>query len=153
MGRQDYSQIGYGYTEEEARRNAIEDARDYYGDQEGYSGAMNCSTGEDDRVKCLEKPVKSKRCTVDKKVQKGARKWETVFVIKPAWGMDFSGSKVVKGTQAQAIKEAKAMALQNQKEYVIEIDKRLVSGSTEVATIKPKKSKRGKWLFTGVARC
>lgn len=154
MGRCDYSQIGYGMTEQEARRNAIEEARIEHGDEEGYSGAMNCSTGEDDRVKCLEKPVTSKKCSVEKKVQKGARKWETVFVIEPAWGDDFRGRKVLRNsTQGKALAEAKKMALEKQTEFIVRIDKQLIAGSSEIARIKPKKSQRGKWLFTGTARC
>lgn len=154
MGRCDYSQIGYGFTEAEARRDAIDEAREYHGHEEGYSGGMNCSTHENDKSKCLEKPVVSKRCSVEKKVQKGARKWETVFVIEPVWGDGFRNRKVLRNsTQAKAIAEAKRMALDTQKEYKITIDKELVTGSMEIATVKPKKSQKGKWLFTGTARC
>ena len=155
MGRQDYSQIGRGFTVEEARRNGRDDARDMYGDQEGYSGAMNCST-DDYTPKCLKKPKIAKTCKVEKTVQKGTRKWETVFVIEQRWG--FSGDNYPKGktmrcTQGQAIKEAKKMALANQQEYTIRIDKQLVQGIEEIATVSPKKSEAGEWLFTGMARC
>jgi len=153
MGRQDYSQVGYGFTEAEARRNAIEEARDEYGDQEGYSGAMNCATGERDKSKCLEKPILSKSCSVEKKVQKGARKWETVFIIEPSWGDNFRRKILKNSTQAKAMAEAKRLALETQQEYVVRIDKQLIQGNAEIARIKPKKSKRGKWLFTGWARC
>jgi hypothetical protein len=153
MGRQSYSQIGYGFTVEEARRDAIADAEQEYGHQEGYSGAMNCSTDENP-PKCLEKPIVSKRCTVEKTVQKGARKWETVFIIEPAWGGQFRDKKVLRNsTQGKALAEAKRLALENQQEYTVRIDKQLVTGSSEIARIKPKASKRGRWLFTGDARC
>ena len=75
MGRQSYSEVGYGFTEEEARQDAISNAQDEHGHEEGYSGGMNCSTGECDKVKCLKQPKLAKRCKVDKSVQKGARKW------------------------------------------------------------------------------
>ena len=156
MGRQDYSQIGRGYTESEARRNAEESARDEYGHQEGYSGAMNCATGECDKVKCLKKPKLAKSCKVEKAVQKGARKWETVFVIEQKWGFsndNYPQGMIVRGTQGEAIKKAKEMALKNQQEYTITIDKQLVKGESKIATIKPKKSEAGEWLFTGLARC
>jgi hypothetical protein len=155
MGRQGYSQVGYGYTVEEARRDARASAEDEYGHQEGYSGAMNCATSENP-PKCLEKPQLSKTCKVEKTVQKGARKWETVFVIEPRWGFSSSirqDTEIVKGTQGDAIKRAKSLALKNQAEYTIRIEKRLVTGLTQIATVSPKKSKRGKWLFTGDARC
>ena len=151
MGRQDYSQIGYGYSEAEARRNAIEDAETEYGHQEGYSGAMNCSTLET-KCKCLEKPKKSKTCSVEKNVQKGARKWETVYVISPEWG-SYGLPTATKKTQGDAMKEAKRLALEHQASYTVQIDKRLVSGTKDIAVVKPKASKMGKWLFEGEARC
>jgi len=154
MGRERYHQIGRGFTVEEARRSAIEEARDYHGHEEGYSGGMNCATGEEDKVKCLKKPKLAKSCTVEKAVQKGARKWETVFVIEPCWAMSINKGRVVcKGTQGEALKQAKLLSLENQQEYTVRIDKQLVTGSTEIARVKPKKSERGEWEFTGLARC
>jgi hypothetical protein len=152
MGRCGFSQIGYGFTEQEAKRNAIEDAEAEYGHQEGYSGAMNCAT-DYTKIKCIQKPKIAKSCKVEKAVQKGARKWETVYVIEDAWG-EFRPSKVLANcTQAEAIKQAKKLALEKQREMIVTIDKRLISGKDEVARIKPKKSERGKWLFEGEARC
>jgi len=156
MGREHYSRVGYGFTEHEARQNAIAEATAENGNQEGYSGDINCDTGEDSQSKCLEKPVQAKTCIVDKTVQKGARKWETVFVISPIWG--FSGHynprkhAEVKTTQGDAIKKAKAMAIEFGEEFGIEIEKRLIGSKSRIATVKPKKSKKGKWLFTGMAR-
>jgi len=154
MGRQDYSQVGSGYTEQEARRDAIQEAREYHGHEEGYSGGMNCSTGEEDKVKCLEKPKIAKSCKTEKIVQKGARKWETVFIVEPSWSDDRCDRETLKGsTQGKALKRAKELALRNQTEYLVRIDKRLVQGNDKIATVTPKKSKRGRWLFTGLARC
>jgi hypothetical protein len=152
MGRCGYSQVGYGFTVEEARRDAIASAEEEYGHQEGYSGAMNCST-QDNKPKCLEKPVVSKTCKVEKNVQKGARKWETVFIVEPAWGESWQDRRVLRTTQGKAIAEAKRLAIANQKEYIVTIDKQLVTGTQEIAKIAPKKAKRGRWLFTGEARC
>jgi hypothetical protein len=156
MGRQHYEQVGHGFTEGEARRNAISDAESEYGTQEGYSGAMNCATGEEDKVKCIVKPKLAKTCKVEKVVQKGARVWETVFVIKPYWADENGRTNSVElhnSTQAKAIKEAKAMALKDNKTYVVTIDKQLVKCSAQIATVSPKASQRGEWLFTGLARC
>jgi hypothetical protein len=149
MGRQSYSQIGYGYTVEEARRDARASAENEYGHQDGYSGAMNCATSEN-TPKCLEQPKLSKTCKVDKMVQKGARKWETVFIIEDIRG-NYMG--LVRGTQGDAIKEAKRISLDGQMACNIRIEKRLVTGSDKIATITPKSSRVGKWLFTGEARC
>ena len=55
MGRQEYGQIGYGFTLEEARKDAMRQARDYYGHQEGYSGSIIDSTKENP-PKCLKQP-------------------------------------------------------------------------------------------------
>ena len=154
MGRCNYSQIGYGFTVEEARRNAITSAENEYGHQEGYSGAMNCST-KSNAPKCLEKPIVSKTCKVEKvekMVQKGARKWETVFIIEPT--NDFNKRKVLRNsTQGKAMAEAKRMAIEHQQKFIVSIDKELVSGHKDIATVSPKKSKMGLWLFTGEARC
>jgi hypothetical protein len=100
MGRQNYSQIGYGYTVEQARRDARLEAENEYGHQDGYSGAMNCATSEN-TPKCLEQPKLSKTCKVDKPIQKGSKKWETVFVIEDIMG-NYKG--LSKGTQGDAIK-------------------------------------------------
>ena len=81
MGRCDYYIIGLGMTEAEARQDAMNTAEREYGHQEGYSGQINSSTGEDDRSRCLVKPKPAKTCNVEKYVQVGARKWETVFKI------------------------------------------------------------------------
>jgi hypothetical protein len=155
MGRENYSQRGYGYTESEARKNAYESARDEYGHQEGYSGAMNCSDGSRDKVKCIKKPKIAKSCKVERVVQKGARKWETVFVVAPQWMRDDRGdTEVLKNsTQAKALKRAKVLALKNHIEYQVRIEKCLVSGNAKIATVEPKKSERGEWLFTGLAMC
>ena len=153
MGRQRYEEIGRGFTEEEARRDAIEQARDYHGHEEGYSGGMNCATGEEDKVKCLKKPKLAKSVKTVKNVQKGARKWETVFVIGQPYGYA-SDRKTLRGvTQGEAIKEAKRMALDKQIEYTVTMKKELVQGDDKIATVTPKKSERGEWLFTGLARC
>jgi hypothetical protein len=157
MGRCRYSQVGYGATEHEAYHDALRRDREYHGHQEGYSGGMNSSTHEEDTVKCIEKPKISKRCTVTKETQKGARKWKTFFVIEPYafrgdngdWNLREERSDL---TQAQAIKRAKELAIKHQREFHVMIEKHVVNGSSEIATVKPKVPKQGKWLFTGIAR-
>jgi hypothetical protein len=151
MGRQQFDRCGYGMTKAEAERFAIDDACSERGHEEGYSGDMNCAdTWESE---CLEKPQPAKKCTVEKDVQKGARKWETVYVIDGRFGFGISkGNSVVKGTQADAIKRAKELALRDNQEYTISIEKHLVTGGSRIATVKPKAAKRGKWRFWGWGR-
>jgi hypothetical protein len=157
MGRCDYSQMGYGMTEQEARRNANAEARDEHGHEDGYSGGMNSSTHEDDRSKCIVKPLPAKSCKVEKDVRKGARKWVTVFKIEPKWGFSDGNYNSrhhaeITTTQGDAIAKAKSMALEFNKEFTIDIDKRLENGSSRIASVAPKKSRQGKWLFTGTAK-
>ena len=87
MGRQNFNVTAKGRTMDETQRNAIADAEAEYGHQEGYSGAINCAT--DLHWECIKKPILSKRCKVDKSVQKGVRKWETVYVIGPIRDSDW----------------------------------------------------------------
>jgi hypothetical protein len=152
MGRTNYSALGYGYTEREAYRNALEIDREHHGHQEGYSGTIGSSTHENDKAVCQRKPVIAKRCTVDKVTNKGTRKWKTVYVLSPTVASMFDAVRVVDGTQAEAIKKAKELALEKQCTYSIDIEKRLVHSSSTIATITPQKSVTGMWLFTGTAR-
>lgn len=152
MGTQSYSAVGYGMTQSEARQNAVNQDLDYHGHQEGYTGSI-CSARSDstEKVVCIKKPKPAKRCSVDKVVQKGARKWETVYVLD-AWPSNIRGG-IIRGSQADAIKEAKALAIERGHSIGINIQKRLVTGDTKIATVTPKKSQQGKWRFSGDARC
>jgi len=148
-------------TESEAHQDAVRKDRDEHGHEEGYNGGIASSTHEDDKSKCIQKPVRSKTCNVAKKVQQGTRKWETVFVIAPSWGFSDDNynprnprkNATVNTTQGDAIKKAKAMALEFGEEFSIDIEKRLASGTTRIASVAPKKSQIGKWQFTGISRC
>jgi len=160
MGSCNYSAIGHGMTESEAHQDAVRKDRDEHGHEEGYNGGISSSRHEDDKSKCLVKPMRSKTCKVEKQVQKGARKWETVFVIEPKHKWGFSNGNynprkhvAVNTTQGDAIKKSKAMALEFGEEFSITIEKRLSSGDSRIASVAPKKSQIGKWQFTGTARC
>jgi hypothetical protein len=148
MGRQSFSCIGYGMTEQEALREARSRCMSENGHQEGYSGDINSAT--EMRSKCIKQPKPAKRCNVEKTVQKGARKWETVFVIEPTFGEQ--PSVECRGTQGEAIKQAKALSLKNQCRYSVYIEKRLSSGNSRIAVMYPQKSEQGEWKFWGEAR-
>jgi len=151
MGKCDYSQIGYGFTEREARRDAIEAATEEYGHHDGYSGQMNSAISE--KSKCILQPKRSKTCKVEKVPQKGARKWETIFIVEPVWASTGGKTVILKNsTQAKALTKGKELVLEHHCEYKITIDKMIVQGNAEVARITPKKSQKGKWEFTGEAK-
>lgn len=151
MGTVSYTAYGYGMTEGEALRDALDKDRYENGHQEGYSGTIGSSTSRNS--KCVVQPKPAKTCTVEKEMQKGTRKWVTVFRIEPRYPSNsFEEHKTIDTTQGDAIKEAKKMAIKFNKEFVIAIDKKLVGGTTHIANVKPKKSTMGKWKFWGDAR-
>jgi len=160
MGHQNYGIIGHGMTEQEARQDARRKDQDENGHKDGYNGGISSSDGSCDRVKVLTRPKPAIRCIVEKAIRKtmGARKWQTVFVIEPTWGFSensFNSGKhaVVKTTQGEAIKKAKAMALEHNCGFDITIEKQLIGGDIKIASVKPNKSTMGEYLFTGSARC
>ena len=151
MGRNSYSVDSYGMTENEALRSAIQEADEYHGHEEGYSGAINSDDGGM-KSKCIKKPKPAKRCVVKQNTNKGARKWITVYNIKPSWRGDGNGA-VVKTSQADAMKKAKEYALKYNCDYEVSIGKELVTGVQMIAEVSPSKSEQGKWRFWGQARC
>lgn len=154
MGKCNYYDVGYGMTEREARQDAIETSRDEHGHEEGYSGTISSSTHDCDKSKCLKQPKVAKTCTVDKTVQKGARKWETIFFLSPRWQQNCGTTVTLTDTtQGEAMKEAKRLALKHQIAYRVTIEKRIVGSNGDIAIITPKKSEKGKWAFSGDALC
>ena len=146
MGRQQYCVEASGMTESEALRNAISDADDEYGHEGGYSGAINSDDGGM-KSKCLRKPKPAKRCNVTMTPQKGARKWETRYVIYDR--DERSHGSALK--QADALKKAREIAIKKDKHLMIVIEKRLVDGTSQVADVKPKNSTPGIYRFWGEA--
>lgn len=107
---------------------------------------------------CLEKPMLNKNKTkskVEKIVQKGARKWETIY--RGVASNSRLDRRIVceANTQTECIKKARAYVEKNNHvEVTIEISKKLVSGSGICANVSYKKSnteKDGKYLFVGMA--
>ena len=150
MGRQSYSCVGFGMTENEARRNASENAYNENGHQEGYSGDINSSTYSES--KCVIKPKPAKQCLVEHKNIGVTRKWETLFIIREQFAFD-RGELGWEKTKGDALKKAKELAIKHNAPMTIEVVKRIVGKGTDVAVVKPKKSTMGKWKFWGEARC
>jgi len=113
---------------------------------------------------CLDKPKLNENKTkskVERVVQKGTRKWETVYrgVASNLFLNGRLDRRVVceANTQAECIKKARAYVEKNDHVNVtIEISKKLVSGSGICANVLYKKSnteKKGRYLFIGMAPC
>ena len=76
MGKQNFSVIGYGLTEQEALSNAIEADRAENGHQDGYNGGIS-SAVEPIKAVLLCAPKPPKKAAVARLPQIGARKWAT----------------------------------------------------------------------------
>jgi hypothetical protein len=93
--------------------------------------------------------------TVERYDQQGARKWETVFTVYSRAG----GASRSFTSQTEAEKFAKDWVKANNEVAKIRIEKRLVNGSQEIITIKPKtkdvkvKGGKNKYMFFGWASC
>ena len=150
MGREHFSRTATGMTESEAYHNALNDAERENGHQEGYSGDMNSACDGDMKTVCIKKPKPAKRCNVEKTVQKGTRKWETIYVVSNWRSGD---NYIVITSQGDAIKKAKEMALKTGGRVDITIQKQLVGGADKIAVVSPMKAEQGVWRFSGTARC
>lgn len=69
-------------TVQEARRNAVESDLELRGHEDGCSGGIGSSTGEDDRASCLVQPVQPKRAVVTRAPRGCPLKWETRYVAE-----------------------------------------------------------------------
>jgi len=152
MGRTNFCRTGYGMTEQEAYQNALDQARSESGHQDGYSGDMNSACDGDMKTVCIRKPKIAKRCKVEKTVQKGTRKWQTVYVIEARFRRNDT-YEVIKTSQADAMKKAKELALKTGDAMEVTIDKQLVDNTPRIAIVSPNNSQQGAWRFSGTARC
>jgi len=158
-----------GYAEEE------------YGHQQGYSGEINsCEFVKDvthllktmkpnQLIDYIEKNVSKREawgfCLTPPKVntnkvkskvtvnpQKGTRKWETIYVAYHRGDQILSDN-----SQTNCIKKARAYVEKNPNtRLTIQIEKRLVSGNQNCATIEYKSSTNesdGVYIFVGLAAC
>jgi hypothetical protein len=168
---------------QEAWQYVYEQAEEYSGHQEGYSGDFNtCSFRKDvtsmlstktpkevdayiedncDKREawgyCVEKPVENKnkvKSQVDVTPQKGTRKWETVYKAVTTWDQkEVARDK----SQTVCIKKARAYVEANPDASVkVIIVKELTEGNSQCAVITYKKStteKQGLYKFVGWAAC
>jgi hypothetical protein len=165
----------------EAWQRVYDEAEDYSGHQEGYSGDFNtCSFAKDvtsmlktKSIKdldeyiadncdkrdawgyCLQEPVTNKnkvKSQVDVTPQKGTRKWETVYKAVTSWDQrEIARDK----SQTNCIKKARAYVEANPDVSLkVVIAKELTEGNTQCATVAYKKStteKLGLYKFIGWA--
>jgi hypothetical protein len=153
MGQCEYSVESEGMTEKDALNRAIAEARDYYGYQDGYTGSI--ASHRTMNSKCIRQPKPAKRCKTER-YKSGPRKWKTVYLLQPhGYHTDTMTSmamtKEFEGTVANAVKEAKRLAIKYGVLYSITIQKKLASGKELVAEVSPNKPVLGKWRFWGWA--
>ena len=167
----------------EAWEKVYEEAQQYSGDQDGYSGDFNtCDFAKDvtsmTKTKsfreidqyiedncnkrdawgyCIEEPVSNKnkvKSQVDVTPQKGTRKWETIYKAVTTWDQrEVARDK----SQTVCIKKARAFVEANPDVSLkVVIAKELTEGNTQCATVTYKKStteKLGLYKFIGLAAC
>jgi hypothetical protein len=160
----------------DAYNEAYREAEDEYGHQQGYSGHINCTRLTRDittaykaaknknefieemhekqgKGDCygveLSKPVGNTnkvKTTVEITPQKGAKQWETRFVVETFDAKQVASEK----TQGAAVKKAREYCEKHQATCRVYLTKVMVKGVSFVATIryKPCKSqKEGEYLF------
>lgn len=172
MGAQSvYVQIS-GTSMSDAFRSAQKDAEEEHGNEQGYSGYINCCELAGDKTSqyrnstdkkkfihdleentekrsvygiCLKEPVASKlkTKTVVKRIpQKGARVYETVYTA-----YDFMGdNEVIKPqkTLAAAIKLAREWTEKSDRRCFVYVEKKLIKGNSRCAEIEPKTDSKKK---------
>lgn len=178
MGTRSFTQMAEAASMNDAFRNLQRAAREEYG-SDIYNGEINnCELERDvtrqynaakDKKKFIEetmhnlekrvaygitlKEPKSSTNKIKSVVEitpnKGARVWETRYVVYDPW--DESERAIAsEKTQGAAIKKARAYTEKTQKRTIVHLEKVLVKGSANIATISYKASKtetKGKFLF------
>lgn len=181
MGAQSASATIKARNITEAWEMAYERAVDRSGHQDGYSGDLNtCDFTKDLTSKlntmsekelidyiyencpkweawgfCSKAPKENKnkvKSTVDRKPQKGARKWVTKYV-----GTGWEGNPICEAsTLTECIKKARTHTEKTGERVTIDITKKLEKGNYTCAVVNYKKSKTealGTYIFIGLAAC
>ena len=179
MGATTFSVKGFGTSVQNAFRDLQQEAEEEYGHQQGYSGEINCTDLTRDitsqyksakdknafinkmesevpkreswfiRLKEPKKNTNKIKSKVTTNPQKGARRWETRYVIYRRFGMD-ERSFGYGLTQGEAIKKARKLAEDNRERYTIYLEKVLVVSSSKIADVEYKQSGKetqGEYLF------
>ena len=178
MGTRTFTQMAEAPSMNEAFRNLQRAAAEEYGN-DIYNGEINnCDLKRDvtrqynaakDKKKFIEETMYNLekrvvygitlkepkvstnkiKSVVEVNVNKGARVWETRHVVYDP--RDESERAIAsEKTQGAAIKKARAYTEKHQKRTIIQLEKVLIKGSTNIATISYKSSKtetKGKYLF------
>jgi hypothetical protein len=91
----------------------------------------------------LRKSKPPKVAKVTRVVQKGPRKWKTIYRVRKIDGsIVFSADKFM-----DSLKMAKKMAIEKVTEYQVTIDKSLVNSDPKVAMVVPGKHREGRYRF------
>lgn len=154
MGKQNFSIIGFGYTEQQALSNAINADRDVNGHQDGYNGGVG-SAVEPIKSEMLCAPKPPQKASVTRLPQNGTRKWATKYVAR-YHGYSLNEQLLAPpsaDTLGECIRLAREFSLKHNASLKIIVEKRLVAGSETCAEISPRAGVPGKWRFSGEARC
>lgn len=173
MGTVRFQQTGRGSNAQEVYSNLIEDAKQEYGHQQGYSGAINSTHGFRDMSKdfknsgkkledyinlrfrdmdsrsceciCIEEP-KSNPNKVKSQVEHVVEAGTKKWLLKYRVTAGWKGDHIVgvKDSKGDAIKIARDYTEKHKVETQIEMIKVLEKGSTVVAKIKYKQSNKEK---------
>lgn len=182
MGTRVSTETRSGKSMNDAFNEAYHDAEDEHGHEQGYSGYINCTRlsrdvtreykAASDKRKFVDdlhdrmesgscygvelEPPKQNTNKVKTQVtvtpQKGAKQWETRYVVEPNWEHREIASEK---TQGVAIKMARAYAEKHETTCKIYIQKIMIKGNPKVAEVayKPSKTqKNGKYLFIYAAK-
>jgi hypothetical protein len=183
MGSQSFITYSRGKNLKDAYNRAVEAAEDEYGHQEGYSGAINSTTGFEDSTKEFKASKKSLDTFINEQIDKlskhdGAR---AICVEQPIENKNVTKSQVEHivtpgtkkwvlkyvvqerdfiigswNTKGDAVKDARRYTEQHQVSTKVVVKKFIEKGDTTVAKVTYKKSsteKEGKWVFFGWASC
>lgn len=151
MGRTNYCCIGHGMTIEEARRDALARDREEHGHEQGYSGSMASSTGDEDKAVCLVHPIPAKAAKVERSARRDPLKWETRYTAETC-EYENECQVVSEKTMGACIKEARAYSQKHNVRLRLLVEKVPVKGQAEFGRIHPMKAVMGQWQFTGEAR-
>jgi hypothetical protein len=131
---------GEGYDEREALRNWL--SSEQFKELGIGGGHASLETSEPVISERVRKPKVAKRAHVETSKQVGSRQWKTMYNV--SCGADDHG---MWPTQAEAIKAAKEISLEERATCDIEVIRILVDSEKTVAVVTPGNSRPGKWHF------
>lgn len=183
MGSQQFYVVSVGKSAKEAYQNAVDEANYEYGHQEGYSGAINATSGFKDVTSQFKITGKSMKeyidgrydvltkhhgaeciCIEQPKLNNNKIKTHVEHIVTPGtkkWVLKYivttiDGELSAHDTKGEAVKAARAYTEKYLSSTKVHMEKRIEKANALVAKISYKRSsdeKEGKWVFYGWASC